>query len=299
VSRFATRQALGSTALLCYGSAAMPLWPSRALVCSLALIAAPTAAQEPAAAPPAAPSVAAPTTATSAACYPACREGFTCHQGQCISLCNPPCPDGLECVEGRRCEPPAPSRSAARPYEPPPPPVKTFESRSHALFGFHLGLPGNYSLDGQDGDLASTLGFNLRADAPIGRYVLLGPMLQMGSWAPDVTPEPSHSYYVDLDLVLRLRVPITTSTLNYQLWVGMPVGITVDIWGPDEPQAGLGLGWNIGVLLGGAVHFSSSLGLFAEVGWLQHKLSHPVDGAADLDFKLQQACLNLGIIVRN
>ena len=43
----------------------------------------------------------------------------------------------------------------------------------------------------------------------------------------------------------------------------------------------------------------AELGLFAEVGWLQHKLAHPVQDAADLDFKLQQACLNLGIVVRN
>jgi hypothetical protein len=124
-------------------------------------------------------------------------------------------------------------------------------------------------------------------------------MLQMGSWAPDVTPEPDHNYYIDLDLVLRFRLPITTSKLSYQMWLGMPVGVTVDIWGGDQPGIRPGLGWNIGVLFGGAVHFTPKFGLFAEVGWLQHKLSHPVDEAADLDFKLQQACLNLGIVVRN
>jgi hypothetical protein len=177
--------------------------------------------------------------------------------------------------------------------------VKSFETRSHALLGFHLGLPGSYSVDGRDGDLGTTLGFNLRSDTPIGGYVLLGPMLQMGAWAPDITPEPDDNYYIDLDLVLRLRVPITTSKLNYQVWLGMPVGVTVDVWGPDQPDVGVGLGWNIGVLFGGAVHFSPKIGLFAEAGWLQHKFAHPVTGASDLDFRLQQACLNLGLILRN
>jgi hypothetical protein len=241
------------------------------------------------------------------ACFPACRDGFTCHQGQCISQCNPACPAGLECVEGRRCEPPLPQSSRARPYEPPPPPVKGFEERSHTLLGFHLGLPGNVTTeDGQADGAASrerpldtTLGFNLRADAPLAKYVLLGPMLQFGSWRPDTTPESDHNYYVDLDLVLRLRAPITTSSLNYQLWLGMPVGITFDVVGSDSANTNLGLGWNIGALFGGAVHFSPKFGLFGEVGWQQHRISHSRDPEPDLDFKFQQACLNLGIVVRN
>jgi hypothetical protein len=264
----------------------------------VALSAAPAFGQEPPPQTPEAAPAARPAVAP-AACFPDCRDGFTCHLGQCISLCNPPCPGGLECVAGRRCEAPVQRGSAAPPYEPPPPPTKTFETRSHALLGFHLGLPGNYALDGKDGDLASTLGFNLRADSPIARYVLLGPMLQLGAWAPDTTPAPDHNYYIDLDLVLRLRAPITTASFDYQVWVGMPVGITIDVWGPDEPAADLGLGWNIGALFGGAVHFSSKLGLFAEAGWLQHKIAHAVTGQADLDFTLRQSCLNLGIIVRN
>lgn len=212
----------------------------------------------------------------------------------------------MECVEGRRCEPPLPQSSRARPYEPPPPPVKGFEDRSHTLLAFHLGLPGNVTTeDGQTDGIASrertldtTLGFNLRADAPLAKYVLLGPMLQFGSWRPDVTPEADHNYYVDLDLVLRFRLPITTSDLNYQLWLGMPVGVTFDVVGGDS-DTNLGLGWNIGVLFGGAVHFSPKFGLFGEVGWQQHRISHSRDPLPDLDFKMQQACLNLGIVVRN
>jgi hypothetical protein len=238
-----------------------------------------------------------------AACFPACREGYTCYQNQCVSLCNPPCPAGLECVEGRRCQAPATQAPADPPvrraYEPPPPAIKGFELRSFTLLGFHLGFPGKLKVDEGDQDLATTLGFNVRGDAPIGKYVLLGPMLQLGSWRPDTTPASSYNYAIDLDLVLRFRAPITTSDLNYQLWLGMPVGLTLDVMGDPPPDTEVGLGWNIGVLFGGAIHLSPKFGLFGEVGWQQHRITHRRENFADLDFKLQQALLNLGIVVRN
>lgn len=36
-------------------------------------------------------------------CYPACRSGFTCYQGNCVSLCNPPCPDKQVCTSSGEC----------------------------------------------------------------------------------------------------------------------------------------------------------------------------------------------------
>jgi hypothetical protein len=43
--------------------------------------------------------------AAEAACFPACRSGFVCHQGQCVSLCNPPCAGGERCLANGECEP--------------------------------------------------------------------------------------------------------------------------------------------------------------------------------------------------
>lgn len=247
---------------------------------------------------PAAPAPAAPRQA----CYPACREGFTCYEGKCVSLCNPPCPEGLACVEGRRCEPPVPGAPGqpGRVYEPPPPPTKSFEQRSHTLAGFHLGFPGKVERDGEKLDAGTTLGFNIRGDTPLAGYVLLGPMLQLGAWSPDVSPEQGSNYYVDLDLVIRLRAPLTTSKLNYQIWLGMPVGLSIDVLGDEVPdKSAVGLGWNIGVLFGGAAHFTSKVGMFAELGWLQHKFAHDGEVGPDLDFALRQFCLNIGLVVRN
>src|SRR5688572_8418116 len=59
-----------------------------------------------AAAPPVSPAP----PAAEPACFPACRRGFTCHQGQCVSLCNPPCAGGERCLASGECEPAAGAR---------------------------------------------------------------------------------------------------------------------------------------------------------------------------------------------
>lgn len=33
-------------------------------------------------------------------CTPPCRDGYFCHQGQCLSSCNPPCAPGERCMNG-------------------------------------------------------------------------------------------------------------------------------------------------------------------------------------------------------
>jgi hypothetical protein len=48
---------------------------------------------------------------TVAECFPACRSGFTCHEGQCISLCNPACGADERCLPNGECEREAPATS--------------------------------------------------------------------------------------------------------------------------------------------------------------------------------------------
>src|SRR3954452_22070857 len=156
---------------------------------------------------------------TARGCFPACREGYICHEAQCISLCNPPCPSDQSCVEGRRCEYSLPAPTARPIYEPPPPPpIKPFDARSHLMLGFHYGFSGELEQNGSKTPLDSTLGFNLRDDIPIERYLLLGLLAQFGAWRPEVAPAVSHNYYVDLDLFVRGRIPITTESTNFQIW---------------------------------------------------------------------------------
>ena len=36
-------------------------------------------------------------------CVPACRSGYVCLSGQCVSACNPPCADGWQCTAAAEC----------------------------------------------------------------------------------------------------------------------------------------------------------------------------------------------------
>ena len=52
---------------------------------------------------PVAPQPVAPRSAHPAICQPACRSGFTCIDGECVSACNPPCSANQVCSQGREC----------------------------------------------------------------------------------------------------------------------------------------------------------------------------------------------------
>lgn len=83
-------------------------------------VAAPEAAPQPPAAVPAlAPSEAAApapnTPPPTAACAPACRSGFSCVGGSCVSSCNPPCSSGDVCTAAGECV--SPSAESERPAD--------------------------------------------------------------------------------------------------------------------------------------------------------------------------------------
>lgn len=236
-------------------------------------------------------------------CQPECREGFSCQAGRCISQCNPPCASNQVCVEGRRCEFIATRPATPAIYEPPappPPPRRAFDARAHTMLGFHWGFSGSVEQGGAERDLNSTLGFNLRTDFPVVRYLLIGPLFQFGAWQPKLAP--GHNYYVDIALFLRGRIPIDLGDNHLQIWGGIPIGISASVFGdanvpPNVSDAGWG--WNVGGLVGSAFQLDSGFGLFAELGWLQHQMSHSGDGGAGLDFLLAQWVFNVGFAFKN
>lgn len=42
-------------------------------------------------------------------CFPACRAGYLCHEGSCVSACNPPCAGNERCTAEAQCVPSAAS----------------------------------------------------------------------------------------------------------------------------------------------------------------------------------------------
>ena len=99
----------------------------------------PAQAPPPPAEPYTAPAAAVP---LAPECTPPCRDGYTCHQGQCISACNPPCPAGQTCVGAGVCQPSTPPQLSAPPpaatYYPPPPPPPSGASSADVPRGVNL-----------------------------------------------------------------------------------------------------------------------------------------------------------------
>lgn len=257
----------------------------------------------PAATPTAASSTSPPAGRAEATCRPACREGFYCQAGRCLSQCNPACPSDQVCVEGRRCEFVASRGAPETVYEPPRPPprvAKPFDEQPFSMLAFHWGFSGKLEQSGIERSLDSTLGVNLRADFPIASYVLIGPMFQFGAWHPEGAP--SHNYYIDVDLFLRGRIPIDLGDQRVQIWGGIPIGLGAGLLGSSNVPgvADSGWGWNVGGMVGAAVHWRSGFGLFTELGWLQHRLSHERQGGGgQLDYRVAQWILNVGIALKN
>jgi len=163
------------------------------------------------------------------------------------------------------------------------------------MLGFHYGFSGDLEGDPLTNPLASTYGVNLRGDVPIERYLVLGPLFQFSTWRADSDPAPSRSYAFDVDFYARARLPITVKSTNLQFWAGVPIGFTFEILGPTIPGVSeAGLGWNFGVLAGGAVQFTPKLGVFTELGWLQHKVTHEAEPS--LYLRLAQWVWNVGLV---
>jgi hypothetical protein len=228
------------------------------------------------------------------ACYPPCRAGFLCHAAKCVSVCNPPCASGEVCIDGTRCEQETPAVA-----EPPAPLApRGFADRDYSGLAFHMGFGGSVSRNGVSSDLDTTLGVSIRGDIPIIRYMLIGPLVNFGSWRPDISGS-SHGYYLDIDFYLRGRIPIDLDKIGLSFWAGIPIGFTMNFLDGNLGAGldGFGIGWNVGVLVGGAVHFTPRFGMFSEIGWLQHKMSHDGrDGSPSADFTLSQGIFNIGFI---
>jgi hypothetical protein len=124
-------------------------------VLAVGVLGAPAVAQN--APPPASQPVPPPTADPSApaACYPACRPGFLCHHGQCISACNPPCGAGQSCSADAHCvadaaPPPVYPPPLYPAPQPEPPPPEGREQHDGFLLRLTAGVGGagtNYSLE--------------------------------------------------------------------------------------------------------------------------------------------------------
>ncbi len=133
----------------------------------------PAAAPEtPAPAPPVAATIAPPPPVVAASCTPACREGFGCFEGRCLSLCNPACGAGERCNVHGECEAAQMSLFAGRPPPPPPPGAQRHDG---FMLRLTLGFGGDHLTGKTDGaafELYGSTGHSLEISSGAGHFSL-------------------------------------------------------------------------------------------------------------------------------
>jgi hypothetical protein len=152
---------------------------------------------------------------------------------------------------------------------------------------------------------------------PLAQYFALGGRFALQSWRSDADGSGDRNLAFELAAVPALRLPLSAAV---ELYLAVPIGITLDLLNELDQSASLsiagttagasldadaGVGWNLAGLFGVRFFVSSGFGLFAEVGYALHRVSHDVrfqvglagaatEAAADLDVSWSQIALDLG-----
>ena len=151
--------------------------------------------------PPPPPAEGAPAPAPAEpACVPACRAGFTCLAGVCISACNPPCAAGEQCTSGGECVAASAPPPAFPAEEPPigPPPDEGVQAHDGFMLRLTFGLgSGNLTQSFDDEGILGTEEIELSGlsgtfsldigGAPIENLVIHGRLASMAIVGPTVT----------------------------------------------------------------------------------------------------------------
>jgi hypothetical protein len=144
-----------------------------------------------------------------------------------------------------------------------------------AIAGLHLGGAGALRVEDEAGpasaDLRPTPGFHVRLDIPIGDYFAVAPMVMVGGWhAEGLTGNFERSFYLDVDLFPRVRVPFAVGGGHMELYAGALAGYTAFLL--DDPLVeDHAHGWNVGALAGAQLFFGDGFGVVTEMGWLRHE----------------------------
>jgi hypothetical protein len=186
--------------------------------------------------------------------------------------------------------------------------------------GVRIGGAGITVSDGAKVDFAPELGIGggVIYMHPLLKYFALGGRFAVQSWSSDREGRGGRNLAFELAAVPQVRLPLSAAV---ELYLSVPIGITLDLLNElDESfnlnipginagaslDADAGVGWNVAGLLGVRFAVAAGFGLFAEVGYAMHQVSHDVrfqlgvggasqEAVADLDVTWSQVALDVGV----
>ena len=202
--------------------------------------------------------------ATDQSCMPACRTGFVCQQGQCVSACNPPCAAGQQCTAQGECI--ADPNAAGTPPEDaaPPPPEEGSEQHDGFMLRATIGFGGaRVRVDGNAlliADEAEFSGGGLLwsldvGGSPVDDLVIHGRLAQITLGSPNTTLDGDDEGTIDeLSAGALLLGPAVTyyfMPINLYATAAVGLGVIVVTHEDDEDSeatsdAGLALNFDVG-----------------------------------------------------
>jgi opacity protein-like surface antigen len=150
------------------------------------------------------------------------------------------------------------------------------------------------------------------------RYFALGALLGVMSWqSTNANSDASRNLGFDIALVPQGRLPVTNTV---ELYIALPLGLTLDKWNEVESSTSIGngqiagvalqsntaVGFTVSLLAGARVALLDGFGLFTEVGFAHRQFSHELtlSGSAlgvslpttkvNADITLDQFAWNIG-----
>lgn len=243
-------------------------------------------------------------------CFPACRSGYVCcpEKLECVSICDPPCEAREACGEDAECIKLGLVRARKRP--------RGGDRRWRLLLLGRFGLGPKVELEYSDPFSSSagvveetpraTLGFDLRVEKPVAKYVAVGGLVSnywvrfqptSGDGSRPRFLRPS-DYALDISPFVKPRYPFRLGNEEAEAYVVIHVGGSLRVLSVSDavflgPKTGVFGGFNWGVAAGFQVFATQHLGLVVEVGYAKTRIKI---GTSALDnTTVGQATLRFGV----
>ena len=245
-------------------------------------------------------------------CFPPCRAGYVCHPDrlQCVSLCNPPCANGEACTEEAEC---VPNSSAS-----------TRRQRDSGDRRFRIALLGRFGLGGKSvlkiddsiisgsGEFSATpgatLGFDLRFEKPVARYVTVGGLVS-NHWfrgrrdqdgTSGIRDLNRNDYALDIAPFVKPRYPFKAGKNEAEAYVIINIGGSLRLMEISDGtflmlKTGVFGGFNWGVAPGFQIFLAEHVGLVFEVGYARSWFK--IGSSILKSLKVGQATLRFGVTI--
>ncbi len=156
-----------------------------------------------------------------------------------------------------------------------------------------------------DVDLEATIGFAPFIEYKLHKYISVGGLFGVNFWLDENMDAGNldRNTLLDIDALVRVHYPFLKGKM--ELYVALPVGLTVSI-PSDEVEDGYkaagqelktGIGANVSLLAGVAYTVWRQLDLFLELGWVLHYAKHDIEANGqtfDHEGLMNQMALNFG-----